>query len=165
MFLDSRAQIHYLCCIGLVAPQHIESSRNRDQTHISCTDREIFFPLSHQENSGVTFFTSLSYFSLLAYRMRHYSMLILFWNLLNWYISWYIFYVVFRVFYTVSHVIYKQRQFYFFFYKLFLFLVWLLCLGLLILYWVEVVRRAPFSCSDTRGIAFIFASWSTVLDV
>ena len=38
-------------------------------------------------------------------------------------------------------------------------------MGLLILYWIEVVRRAPFSCSDLRGKAFRFASLSIVLDV
>ena len=28
-------------CLGLVAPQHVESSRASDQTHVPCIDRQI----------------------------------------------------------------------------------------------------------------------------
>ena len=80
-------------------------------------------------------------------------------NILNWYVSWDIFDLVFRVFYIDSHVIYKQRQFYFFLSNLFIFLACILWVGLQILYWREVVRRAPFSCSDLRGKLLDLNHW------
>ena len=36
----SRAQAQELWCTGLVARQHVEPSRTRDQTHVPCTGRQ-----------------------------------------------------------------------------------------------------------------------------
>ena len=41
--LGSRAQAQKLCCTGLVAPRHVESSRIRDCTHVPCIGRMILY--------------------------------------------------------------------------------------------------------------------------
>ena len=38
-FLGSGAQVQCLWYTGLVAPQHVKSSWNRDQTHVPCIGR------------------------------------------------------------------------------------------------------------------------------
>ena len=44
----SRAQVQLLWHMGLVALGHVESSWIRDQTRVSCIDRQILYQLSHQ---------------------------------------------------------------------------------------------------------------------
>ena len=40
--VGSRARrLQEQCCLGLVAPHHVESSRTRDQTRVSCIGRQI----------------------------------------------------------------------------------------------------------------------------
>ena len=41
-FMGSRAADSELCHMGLVAPQHVESSWCRDQTQVPCIGRQIF---------------------------------------------------------------------------------------------------------------------------
>ena len=42
---------------GLVAPEHVESSQTRDQTHVPCIDRQI---LIHGTTKEVLFFSFLT---------------------------------------------------------------------------------------------------------
>ena len=51
-YLDSpgsKAQIQLLWFMGLVAPQHMGSSPTKDQTYVSCTDRQILYHWSTRE--------------------------------------------------------------------------------------------------------------------
>ena len=42
---SSRTHAQYLWCMGLVTPQHVESSQIRDWTRVSCISRQIFFTI------------------------------------------------------------------------------------------------------------------------
>ena len=51
--------LQWLCCTGLVAPRHVESSRTRDQTHVTCIDKRT---LNHWTNREFPSFIYLRQF-------------------------------------------------------------------------------------------------------
>ena len=54
-FSGCSTQAQYLKCMGLVAPQHMESSRTRDQTHVPCIGSWIVNHCTAREVPGHTF--------------------------------------------------------------------------------------------------------------
>ena len=69
-FSSCRKQAQYLWCMGLVAPQHVGSSRIRGQTHVSWIGRWILYHWATREAPSLVFLN----IHLLRYRRLGWSM-------------------------------------------------------------------------------------------